>query len=110
MRPRVKQIGSSEARQLVEPAWVRIGVHKDNRPAHPARTELCDELLDNRGIPGRLGPNPNLSSPYNTPVETIPVSLAAIPLVHSYLGGQKHLFPAGFGVVGLAISLIVDLL
>jgi hypothetical protein len=62
MRPRVKQIGSSEARQLVEPAWVRIGVHKDNRPAHPARTELCDELLDNRGIPGRLGPNPNLSS------------------------------------------------
>jgi hypothetical protein len=59
-----KADGSSEARQLVEPAWVRIGVHKDNRPAHPARTELCDELLDNRGIPGRLGPNPNLSSPY----------------------------------------------
>jgi hypothetical protein len=55
----------------------------------------------NRDIPGRLGPNPNLSSPYNTPpVETIPASLSAMPLVP-----LKHLFPAGFGVVGLASSL-----
>ena len=41
MRPRVKQIGSSEARQLVEPPWVRIGVHKDNRRlTRPARNSV----------------------------------------------------------------------
>ena len=101
-----KADGSSEARQLVEPAWVRIGVHKDNRPAHPARTELCDELLDKSRHPRTTGSQPKFIKPLQyPPVETIPASLSAMPLTPSYLGGRKHLFPAGFGVVGLASSL-----
>ena len=46
-----KADGSSKARQLVEPAWVRVGVHEDNRLAHPAARNSVMSFSINRGIP-----------------------------------------------------------